>query len=376
MADLVVFGEDWGGLPSSTQHLIGHLLKRHRVIWINSIGLRSPKPGLRDFLRIIAKVRAMLGLSQKPERVKDGPQPIILNPKVIPFHGFSHARKINKRWLTEAILSACAEHDFKDIILWTSLPTAVDIVGSLGEKASIYYCGDDFNALDGVDHATVNPMERELVSKVDLTLVVSEALAHKFAGHNTIMLPHGVDFELFSKPSSCPRDVPDKKPTAGFYGSLSEWLDVEMMAQTATAMPGWNFVFVGTVKTRVGVLEELPNVHFLGPKAHSRLPGYVQNWDVALLPFRHNRQIQACNPLKLREYLASGTAIASTDFPAVRLYKDLIAIQKNKEPFSRVIQRAYESRDNKQARQDLVANESWQHRANQLEDLIIHLAQK
>ena len=375
MADLVVFGEDWGGLPSSTQHLISHLLKRHRVIWINSIGLRSPKPSFRDFLRVIAKIRAMLGLAKTHNMHKDGPQPILLNPRIIPFHGLSLVRRFNQRWLTQAILSACAEHDFKDVILWTSLPTAVDVIGTLGEKASIYYCGDDFNALDGVDHAVVDPMERALVSKVDLTLVVSEELARKFPGRKTIMLPHGVDFDLFSTPSSRPGDLPDKNPTAGFYGSLSEWLDVEMMAQTATAMPGWNFVFIGAVKTKVGVLEELPNVYFLGPKAHSELPGYVQHWDVALLPFRQNRQIQACNPLKLREYLASGTAIASTDFPAVQRYKDQITIQKNKEPFSRVIQKAYKNRDHRQSRQALVINESWQHRAKQLEDLINHLAE-
>ena len=376
MADLVVFGEDWGGLPSSTQHLISHLLKRHRVIWINSIGMRSPKPGFKDLVRVINKLRTMFGLSGASEGVNDSPKPVILNPRVIPFHGLSLVRKINKRWLTKHIQSACASHDFKDIILWVSLPTAVDVVGALNEKTSIYYCGDDFNALEGVDHSTVNPMERELVRKVDLILVVSDALAQKFPGPKTVMLPHGVDFNLFSTPAPHPGDFPDEGPTAGFYGSLSEWLDVEMLAQTAIAMPSWNFVFVGAVKTKIGVLEELPNVHFLGPRAHSQLPAYVQHWDVALLPFRHNRQIEACNPLKLREYLASGTAIASTDFPAVRVYQEQVTIQQHKEPFSRVIQRAFENRDHSQTRQAMVANESWEHRANQLEDLVNHLAEQ
>ena len=31
MTDIVVFGEDFGGLPSSTQHLIKHLAKNHRI---------------------------------------------------------------------------------------------------------------------------------------------------------------------------------------------------------------------------------------------------------------------------------------------------------------------------------------------------------
>ena len=42
--DLIVFGEDWGARPSSTMHLISHLPGRNRVLWVNSIGLRRPRP--------------------------------------------------------------------------------------------------------------------------------------------------------------------------------------------------------------------------------------------------------------------------------------------------------------------------------------------
>ncbi|MGI9276780.1 MAG: glycosyltransferase [Endozoicomonas sp.] len=374
MADLVVFGEDWGGLPSSTQHLISHLLPDHRVIWINSIGMRSPGINLRDLRRIINKAKTMFSASEAPNSDAQAVSPIVISPWVIPFHGLSMVRQINKKLLLKIIRRVCEEQNFQDVILWTSLPTAVDVVGNLGEKTSIYYCGDDFEALDGVDHATVGPMEKELADKVDLILVVSETLAKKLPGPNTVLLPHGVDYELFTNPKPHPGDFPREHPIAGFYGCLSEWLDVEMLSQAATALPGWKFVFVGAIKTDVGVLRELPNVHFLGPRPHAKLPAYVQNWDVAMLPFRHNKQIEACNPLKLREYLASGTAIASTDFPAVRIYQDHIAIQSHREPFSRVIQRAYESRDEKPVRQQQVAGESWRHRAAQLEKLINHLS--
>ena len=34
--DLVVFGEDWGGLPSSTQHLMRHLAGERRILWVNA----------------------------------------------------------------------------------------------------------------------------------------------------------------------------------------------------------------------------------------------------------------------------------------------------------------------------------------------------
>ena len=36
--DLVVFGEDFGRHPSSTEHLIRRIAADRRVLWINSIG--------------------------------------------------------------------------------------------------------------------------------------------------------------------------------------------------------------------------------------------------------------------------------------------------------------------------------------------------
>ena len=54
--DLLVFGEDWGGLPSSTQHLIGKLATDHKTVWINSIGLRRPRLCLHDIKRMWNKM--------------------------------------------------------------------------------------------------------------------------------------------------------------------------------------------------------------------------------------------------------------------------------------------------------------------------------
>ena len=373
MADLIVFGEDWGGLPSSTQHLIGHLMKDHRVIWVNSIGMRSPRPSWHDFKRIFHKLRNMLTSSRQTQPDNE-PSPFIINPKVLPFHHCKLVRQINKRLLLKDINKAIAQQGYDQIILWISLPTAVDMVGSLNEQASIYYCGDDFAGLDGVDHATVAPLERELAQKVDLILVVSKILARKFTNPNTIILPHGVDYQLFSTPAERPADLPGGGPIAGFYGSISPWLDTELLAQSAIAMPSWQFVFIGEIKTDISSLQALPNVHFLGPRPHHLLPSYVQHWDVAMLPFRNNRQIEACNPLKLREYLASGTPIAATAFPAVREFDSLVAIQSHREPFSRVILRAEQQQQAKSLRQEAVATESWQHRAAELGALINHLS--
>ena len=100
MADLIVFGEDWGALPSSTQHLITHLKQEHRVIWINSIGMRSPRISWQDCQRLSKKALAIFTGSYKKKKNHLTTSPfLIINPKVIPFHGNKAIRKLNKHLL-------------------------------------------------------------------------------------------------------------------------------------------------------------------------------------------------------------------------------------------------------------------------------------
>ena len=54
-APLIVFGEDWGAHPSSTQHLISRIALNGPVIWVNSIGMRRPRFSARDLKRVWTK---------------------------------------------------------------------------------------------------------------------------------------------------------------------------------------------------------------------------------------------------------------------------------------------------------------------------------
>jgi len=224
-------------------------------------------------------------------------------------------------------LQAIAKAKLHKPILWLSLPTASDLVGKLGEQATVYYCGDDFSALAGVDHLTVSAREQELKEKADRIITASERLAERFPAPKTRLLPHGVDYRLFSTPSPRANDLPaDGKPVAGFYGSISEWLDLDLLVAVIKRMPHWNFILIGQAVVDTSALKALENVYLMGPRPHHELPGYSQHWNTSLLPFKNNAQIQACNPLKLSEYLAAGKPVVSTPFPALKPYQDLISI--------------------------------------------------
>src|SRR4029077_10822887 len=53
-------------------------------------------------------------------------------------------------------------------------------------------------------------------------------------------------------------------------------------------------------------------------KQYAVLPPYCKGLHVAILPFVINELTFAANPLKLREYLAAGLPVVTTDIPEAR----------------------------------------------------------
>ena len=259
-SDLIVFGEDWGGLPSSTQHLMAHIARERKILWVNSIGLRKPRLNATDARRALTKLLSRPAAC-RTEAADIASDFTVINPKTLPAPSNGLERLLARKLLCRQLLPAIKAARLRRPILWISLPTAADLVGELGEIATVYYCGDDFSALAGVDHATVAAREKELNQKADLVLAASEVLATRFPGAKTRLLTHGVDYELFSTPCDRAPDLPqDGKPIAGFYGSLSEWLDIELLVATIQRMPHWNFVFIGSSSVDVSPLASLGNV--------------------------------------------------------------------------------------------------------------------
>lgn len=368
--DLIVFGEDWGGLPSSTQHLMKHIALERKILWVNSIGLRSPKLSRHDIHRALRKALRFFK-TNKNTQSQTGPNIknlTVINPMTLPAPRKLWQRRLAAWLLRRQLLPLISQLKLNAPILWSSLPTAADLAGALQESAVVYYCGDDFSSLAGVDHDVITRHETRLVEKSDLIITASKSLCEKFPHAKTRELSHGVDLSLFTKPAPRAKDLPENdRPTAGFYGSLSSWLDIALLKYVVKVMPDWNFVFIGHESVDVSVLKAFDNTYFLGPRNHEALPGYSQHWQASLLPFRDTPQIRQCNPLKLKEYLAVKKPIVATPFPALSPYVDLIHCADTPEAFSQALAASLKTReDNSRAQSmvDAVSQMSWNNRAH------------
>jgi hypothetical protein len=366
--DLVIFGEDWGGLPSSSQHLARELAKTRKILWINSIGLRRPQVTLHDIRRVWKKLLAPRAVSSVGKLSDENRNIRVMNVLTIPAPRRRVERRIATWLLALQIKPAMQAAGLVKPLLWTSLPTAVDACDRLDETGLVYYCGDDFSSLEGVDHEVVADREQELLARADLVIAASEKLAVSLRSRDTRLLPHGVDYNLFTTPSQKAVDFPDTDmPIAGFYGSISTWLDMELIEVVASRLPGWHFLFIGKSTVDTSRLSRFANITFLGERPHEQLPSYSQHWTVSMLPFVDNAQIRACNPLKLREYLAAGRPVVSTRFPAVEQYRDVVSVVDNADAMISALKHCAVAPPNPSQR-NVVADHTWSARASELSD--------
>lgn len=147
----------------------------------------------------------------------------------------------------------------------------------------------------------------------------------------------------------------------------------ELIKKIAEHFKNGSVVLIGKIavdaEQKVKILSDVENVHFLGRKPYWELPNYCKGFDVALNPFAISELTLAANPLKVREYLAAGLPVISTDIPEVAILTHC-RIGKTHEDFIRQIEEALKNPRPQKAISDSVKNESWEARDDELRGIM------
>lgn len=203
-------------------------------------------------------------------------------------------------------------------IFWYYTPMAMSFTHHLRPELVVYDCMDELSAFKFAP-PELKTNEAMLLSSADIVFTGGNALydVKKQFHNNVYAMPSSIDKNHFSIARSNLHEPADQKeiphPRLGFFGVIDERLDVQLIADVASAMPGWHFVIIGpVVKIDPDTLPTLSNIHFLGGKKYDELPTYLSGWDVALIPFAINESTEFISPTKTPEYLAGGVPVVST----------------------------------------------------------------
>jgi glycosyltransferase involved in cell wall biosynthesis len=384
---IVAFAKDWSEDPTSNHHVLRELARTRRVLWLNSVATRTPKlTSGRD----LGKIRRKLGeFTRGPVRVEHDLW--VFSPLVLPLPHSAWARTINQQILRATIRGLRWRLGLDEFQLWTFLPNVADYVGTLGETLAVYYCVDEWSMFSYVDRAHTVAAERALLGKVDCVFAINHALAEaKRAVHaETHVSPHGVDHAAFARALDPDTRVPADlaalaRPVIGFYGTVQDWVDLELVAAVARARPQWTIALIGQVLSDASAIAGIPNVHLLGRRPHAELPAYCKGFDVGWIPYRIDERMTFVNPIKLREYLSAGLPVVSTAVPeVVRLAerladRDACAIAGDAATTIAAIERALatDTPARRRERSAVMASETWTARVDTVAKIVDDVARR
>ncbi len=372
---LLVFADDWGRHPSSCQHLVQRLLASHRVWWVNTIGMRPPRLDAATLRRGWEKLRQW----SRPAR-RDTPATetnlTIVNPKMWPWFRRRHDRWINQRLLTRSLGPVVAAMPGQRVAI-TTIPVVADLVGRLEVNRWVYYCVDDFTVWPGLDHRAIERLERELVGKVDAIVAASPSLqaALERQRRDVRLLTHGVDLDFWqmaAAPSAGPL-ASYARPRVVFWGVVDRRLDTAFVRRLAETMAEGQIVLLGPAQDPDPAMLSLPQVVHAPALPLAALPSVAAQADVLVMPYRDLPVTRAMQPLKLKEYLATGKPVVASDLPATRPWQDCLDVARSPDEFAGLVcdrLRTGPTAEQLSARRRL-ASESWAAKAEEFRQFVV-----
>jgi glycosyltransferase involved in cell wall biosynthesis len=316
-------------LWTNKQHVMSRLARFTDVVYVESLGLREPRPSLRDAARVARR------FSRRQRARPTGVfSPEIVAPLILPLHRWHAARAVNRR-LLRLQLRRRIERLARPRVLWTYAPVVVDELDLDDFDVVLYHCVDDLASVPGVPRAAIHETEARMAARSDVVIASSPALAERLRPLNasTRVVPNVADTAHFAaalQRGPIPDDIARiPGPRAVFAGALTDYkIDWDLVCDVADLAPDWQFVFIGPVgdEQRMSgwkTARTRSNCRFLGHRRYEDLPAYFRAADAGIVPYVRTVHTDAVYPLKFVEYLAAGLPVVSTDLPALSARPEL-----------------------------------------------------
>ncbi len=365
----VVFSDDWGRHPSSCQHLFRHILGRAPVMWVNTVGLRTPRLSAYDLKRAF---EVLSGWLRKPPRRKVEEahrpkahvvEPVVIRPFMIPFFQWEWAKRFNAFSIARTLERALRGFaPGRDRVLISTLPIVPELFRSPWFSRKVYYCVDDFTTWPGVDGQVMRRLEDETLLACGQVIATSSSLAESRTrpGIRTALLTHGVDLGHFwPGPEHSP---PTGPPVIGMFGVFDDRVDGPLLLRLAKRFQDATIRVIGPIDRDLAPFRQAGNIEFTGPVPYRDLPEAVSRFSVCILPYVVDASTHNINPLKLKEYLATGKPVVSTPLPEAQKLAPFVRVA-GAEGFGDAVAQAMSHPAPERGLREFLEGESWNRKA-------------
>ena len=357
---LALVPDQWGPQWQTRHHVLARLAEYFEVVWVN-----QPRSWRQLFSRRLFSAR----------RSAEAPVGIglqIYDPGMwLPEFG-------RPAWLANLTLrkrlqrgrNLLLQRGCRQIVLYVWRPEFAGALDQMAYDLSCYHIDDEYS--HSPRELPLDRQEARLLQKAGQVFIHSRTMMEKKGALNrhSEFIPNGVDYKLYSTPQPEPEDLrPISRPRIGYSGVLKNQMDWPLLLELSARHPQWSFVFVGAANLSwrsedvLPILSARSNLHFLGAKTTQELARYAQHFQVCLLPYRVDGYTKFIYPLKLHEYLASGTPVVGSRISTLRDFESVISLADGPEEWSGSIAQALSPAANsdaaRAARQSVARRHDW-----------------
>ena len=284
------------------------------------------------------------------------------------------------RWIVPDIAAVLKKKGFGKVdLLYVRDPLQTFYLEMVDARHVVYRIADQDAGFQHYN-AQVEWFERSLAQKADVVFYTAPNLKEYVAQFNPrrmVFLPNGMDNADFDMGFLNHEFERIGRPIVIYVGSIDYWFDFDLFNRLTAELTGCSFVVIGSPGRYAESFTRRENVHLLGPKAYSQLPAYLQYADVGIIPFnvkQYPELVNAINPLKLYEYMASGLPVVATDWLALRQIESPARLCTTCDEFIRSVQSAAASNEDPEIYRSFARCHDWSQRYQEIKDLLSALA--
>jgi len=339
-SDIIIFGAiDWNMQWQWQQELAIRLSKENRVVFVENTGVRSIQ--FKDTKRIFNRVKNFFGGVFGFKTINKNL--VIFSPIFFPFPYNKFFIKVNSIIISLFLKSWTENLNFnpKYIFSFISTPLIIKICKRIPHDHKVFIYTDKMSKSSPGSNQ-LSEYIGEFAKSSNICFYSADDLKRELKKYNKKLFyfPGGVDFSKFNKKISAKKK---KKNIIGYIGQVKDIIDFKLISKIAKKFQNSEIQIIGPIVTDINEIEKLKNVKFFGSISHDKIPNYVRNFDVGIIPYIKNEYTNNISPAKLNEYLSLGLPCVSTDLNEIKNFNkqnnNVVDVSKNDGDFLKKIKK-------------------------------------